>query len=335
MDKLVIRQLIKQLTICSIFIILVFLFVKIYYSVLSEKRIAAFSMDHKSNDEVSIFDVISNIIKKIIDFIAKILRKFVVLRKYGDYLSKYLIYINTKIEGMKIVAAKFIIMIVMQLIYLFTVVIDSNVFNVMTFLIISLFSFLFIDFLIFILYHNQRKLIEEQLLQAIVIMNSAFKSGKNITEAIMIVKKELPSPIKDEFEVIYKDISYGLSLEDAFARFYNRVKLEEAKYIMASLSLLSKTGGNIVTVFNMIEKNFYNRLKIRNELGALTATSKLLYRMLAVMPFIFIFVIMALSPDYFNPFFSAKIGIILMIIMFALYVLYILIIRRIMKVDEV
>ena len=335
MDKLVIRLLIKQLIICSIFIILVFLFVKIYYSVLSEKRISSFAMDNKNNDEISIVDIIIRFIKKIINFFAKILKKSSLLRKYSDFLSKYLIYINTKIEGMSLIAIKFIIMILMQIIYIFTVLIDSNNFNIMTFLLISIVSFLFIDLLILIVYRNQRKLIEEQLLQAIVIMNSAFKSGKNITEAIMIVKKELPSPIKDEFDIIYKDISYGLSLEDSFSRFYNRVKLEEAKYIMASLSLLSKTGGNIVTVFNMIEKNFYNRLKIRNELGSLTASSKFLYRMLAVMPFIFIFVIVALSPDYFVPFYSSKIGVVLMMIMIFLYIVYLLVIRRIMKVDEV
>ena len=335
MDKLVIRLLIKQLIICSIFLILVFLFVKIYYSVLSEKRISAFSMDTKNNDEISIIDIVIGFIKKIIVFFAKVLKKSSLLKKYGDYLSKYLIYLNTKIEAMSLVAIKFIIMMFMQIIYIFTVIIDSNTFNIMTFLIISVISFLFVDLLLIILYRNQRKLIEEQLLQAIVIMNSAFKSGKNITEAIMIVKKELPSPIKDEFDIIYKDISYGLSLEDSFSRFYSRVKLEEAKYIMASLSLLSKTGGNIVTVFNMIEKNFYNRLKIRNELGSLTSSSKFLYRMLAVMPFIFIFVIVALSPDYFVPFYSSKIGVVLMMIMIFLYIVYLLVIRRIMKVDEV
>ena len=47
-----------------------------------------------------------------------------------------------------------------------------------------------VDLVIIYLYRDKKKLIEEQLLQAVVIMNSAFKSGKNIIQALTIVKNE-------------------------------------------------------------------------------------------------------------------------------------------------
>lgn len=334
MDKLVLMELARELMACSIFIILVFLFVKIFYSSQSEKRISSFAMETSSNEEISIIDLLSGFFKKIIRFINKLLSKSKFVKRYGERLEKYLLYTGTKFKGDDIVSIKFLIMFLMQIIYLFTCIFSTR-FNLYSFLMLSILSFMLLDIIVIIIYHNEKKLIEEQLLQAVVIMNSAFKSGKNITEAIMIVKKELPSPIKDEFEIIYKDISYGLSLNDAFTRFYNRVKLEETKYIAASLSLLSKTGGNIVTVFNMIERNFYDRLKIKNELNALTSTSKFLYRLLMVLPFIFVIIIMALNPAYFAPLFTNTIGIIVLVIMSLLYILYLLLIKRIMKVNEV
>lgn len=334
MDKLVLMELARELMVCSIFIILVFLFVKIFYSSQSEKRISSFAMETSSNEEISIIDLLSGFFKKIIRFINKLLSKSKFVKRYGERLEKYLLYAGTKFKGDDIVSIKFLIMFLMQIIYLFTCIFSTR-FNLYSFLMLSILSFMLLDIIVIIIYHNEKKLIEEQLLQAVVIMNSAFKSGKNITEAIMIVKKELPSPIKDEFEIIYKDISYGLSLNDAFTRLYNRVKLEETKYIAASLSLLSKTGGNIVTVFNMIERNFYDRLKIKNELNALTSTSKFLYRLLMVLPFIFVIIIMALNPAYFAPLFTNTIGIIVLVIMLLLYILYLLLIKRIMKVNEV
>lgn len=334
MDKLVLMELARELMVCSIFIILVFLFVKIFYSSQSEKRISSFAMETFSNEEISIIDLLSGFFKKIIRFINKLLSKSKFVKRYGERLEKYLLYAGTKFKGDDIVSIKFLIMFLMQIIYLFTCIFSTR-FNLYSFLMLSILSFMLLDIIVIIIYHNEKKLIEEQLLQAVVIMNSAFKSGKNITEAIMIVKKELPSPIKDEFEIIYKDISYGLSLNDAFTRLYNRVKLEETKYIAASLSLLSKTGGNIVTVFNMIERNFYDRLKIKNELNALTSTSKFLYRLLMVLPFIFVIIIMALNPAYFAPLFTNTIGIIVLVIMLLLYILYLLLIKRIMKVNEV
>ena len=83
-------------------------------------------------------------------------------------------------------------------------------------------------------------------------MNNSFKAGSNVTKAVETVIDELDGPIKDEFRKIYIDINYGLSLDVVFNRFYERVKLEDAQYLTSSLSLLNKTGGNIVKVF----KNF-------------------------------------------------------------------------------
>ena len=85
----------------------------------------------------------------------------------------------------------------------------------------------------------------------------------------------------------------------------------------------------------MIEKNFYDRLRIRNELDALTSSSKLLFRALIIMPIIFILVIVLLNPSYFDALLTTKIGIIIDIIMVTIYFLYIIVINKVMKVDEV
>ena len=336
MDKLVIKEVLMSLTLCSIFLILVFLLVRLYFSISYEKRIKGFALDTKTNDELSISDSFINFIKKIIKSLSKILNKSILLNDYAKRFDKYMIYQNSVfLESIDLISIKFLVMFLIQILYGLSTIIKIGEFDIYQFIIVSLISFFAIDIMVIIVYKNEKKQIEEQLLQAIVIMNSAFKSGKNILQAIEIVKKELPSPIKEEFAIIHKDLSYGLSLSDAFNRFYDRVKVLEAKYITSSLALLSKTGGNIVTVFNMIEKNFYDRLRIRNELDALTSSSKLLFRALIIMPIIFILVIVLLNPSYFDALLTTKIGIIIDIIMVTIYFLYIIVINKVMKVDEV
>ena len=118
-----------------------------------------------------------------------------------------------------------------------------------------------------------------------------------------------------------------------FRRFYERVKLDDALYISSSISLLNKTGGNIVKVFASIERNFYDKKKIDNELKAMTSSSVFVYRTLVVFPFIFCILIVLLNPQYFLPLFSNIIGIIILVLMAVLYVSYILIIKKILKVD--
>ena len=336
MEKQVIGTLISWLIICGIFLILVFLFVKIIFSARYEKRIKAFALENKTGDDLSIADSFLKFCLNTIKFISKSLNKSHLLNDYARRFEKYLSYQdNANFKSIDYISLKFLVMIGVQILYFISLSIKYTRFDFLIFLGCSLISFFCIDIIIILLYKNHQKLIEEQLLQAIVIMNNAFKSGKNILQAIEIVKKELPSPIKEEFAIIHTDISYGLDLSVVFDRFYKRVKLPEAKYITSSLSLLSKTGGNIVSVFNMIEKNFYDRLKIKNELEALTSSSKFLYRMLINLPIIFIIIIVAMNPSYFNPLISTKIGYVIDLIILILYVLYIFVIKRLMRVEEV
>ena len=134
-------------------------------------------------------------------------------------------------------------MIFIDILYVIMSILKGVKTSLSLFIILSFLSFFMIDIILIIVYKKKRNNIEAGLLQAIVIMNSAFKSGKNIWQAINIVKTSTESPIKEEFEIISKDIDYGLDLLTVFERFYNRVKVEEVKYITTSLSLLNKTGG--------------------------------------------------------------------------------------------
>lgn len=336
MDNQVLTRLIAPILIASIFLILVFVAIKTIISSKNERRVKNFALDSKDEGVISIADGFLLFCLRIIKWISKGLSKSQVFKDYAKKMEKYIISKDdSSFSSMDYMSLKILVMIGIQFLYLISITIKYNSFNAMVFLLGSIISFFIVDVVILVLYKNRNKLIEEQLLQAVVMMNSAFKSGKNILQAIEIVKKEMPSPLKDEFEIIYKDLTYGLDLSTVFERFYKRVKLEEAKYITASLSLLSKTGGNIVTVFNMIEKSFYDRLKIKNELEAMTSSSRFLYRMLTFMPIIFVVVIVMMNPSYFNPLLTTSIGYIIDVIILVLYLLYLVMIKRIMRVEEV
>ena len=336
MNISLIKDLLFVLSLCSIFLILIFVFFKIFFSIKYEKRVKSFALDTDYEEELSIVDNLLIIFKKFVLKLSKGLEKSKVLSDYSKKIDKLLIYEDSKqISGINVIAYKLMITFIVDLLYIFSLIIKFMDFNIFLLLLISIIAFFLLDIVVYTSFVNKKKLMSEQLLQAVVIMNSAFKSGKNILSVVNIVRKELPSPIKNEFDIIYKDLSYGLSVENCFERFSNRIKLEEAKYITSSLALLSKTGGNIVTVFNMIEKNFYDKLKINNELKSLTSTSNFLYKFLLILPVIFILVIICLNPSYFMPLLTNPIGYVIDFIIFVIYVVYLLIVKKVMKVDKV
>ena len=117
-----------------------------------------------------------------------------------------------------------------------------------------------------------------------------------------------------------------------FKRFYERVKVEDAKYITSSLTLLNKTGGDIVKVFSRLEKSILDKKNLRNELHSLTSSSRFVFRFLTVLPFAFVLIIFILNPSYFTPLFTSSLGIMVLIFMAILYILYIIVIRRVLEV---
>ena len=84
------------------------------------------------------------------------------------------------------------------------------------------------------------------------------------------------------------ELNFGLEIDVVFDRFSKRVHLEEITYLTASLSVLSKTGGNIIKVFSSIEQNLFNKKKLKLELASLTGTSKIIVTALYLVPALFI-----------------------------------------------
>lgn len=333
MQDVIWEVLIVQIISIIALLILIVLLLRQSKSIKYEKRIDRFALLPLHNEEKSFFDKISDLLWKTVRFTSKFLNKSEVLKKYADKYERHITYEERKSKtGIDYISIKFLLGFFIVFLSVFTMMFQYTKFSLAVILVIFLIGFFLPDIFLNIEFRKKRQKIEEDLLKAIIIMNNAFKSGRNIMQAIEIVKNELDGSISDEFQKIYIDINYGLSLEVVFNRFYERVKLEDVKYITSSLSLLNRTGGNIVKVFSMIEKTFFDKKKLRNELNSMTASSTFVYRLLISLPFVFAAIIVVLNPGYFKIMYTTTIGIIVSLLIIILYVLYVLVIKKVMKV---
>ena len=324
--------------ILKIFLILIPVLGVIYVLRLSrsmrlEKRLASFALTSSKDQEISFFDELLVYVWKFIHILTKIFKKSVVLRNYGRRYEKYIAYLDrNKKDGIDYVSIKFFIAFIVFVLGVISLIMHQDSFDSMIWLLIMIISFFLPDIYLAILFNQKRKRIEDDLLRSIIIMNNAFSSGKNIMQAIMMVKTELDGPIQDEFEKIYLDITYGLSLDVVFKRFYERVKIEDVQYITTSLTLLNKTGGDIIRVFSRLEKSILERKNLRSELKSLTSSSRFVFKFLVFLPFIFAAIIFILNPTYFSPLVSSILGIFMFVIILLLYVLYIWIVKKLLEV---
>lgn len=333
MDTSLLILIITQVILLSIIFTVVYIFIMNRISIDLNKRFENYSLTSIKDDSIPFFDRMYAFIWKIIKSISKFLDKSELLRNYGKKYNKYISYNELEIKsGIDYVSIKFIVSFILGLTYLISTFIRIK-YNNMFLLLILFGSFFLMDVYYSINYKRKRKRIENDLLSAIIVMNNAFKSGMNILQAVQIVEQELTGPIQEEFKKISLDIKYGLSLETVFNRFYKRVKIDDIKYLTSSLSLINKTGGNIIKVFESIEKNFYDKMKIKEEMNSLTSSSLFMFRLLLIMPILLIIVVLVLNPAYFLPLIETAIGKVIIATIIILYILYVIVIRKVLKVD--
>lgn len=305
-------------------------FIRLNQTIKLEKRISKYSIkSSKSKLNTSYYDIVSS---KYIKFVKKQRKKINkmfpnIARKYDKYVT------DGEIRAADYVTHKLVISFIFAILVIITMVIQEKLITTFQLIISLIFGFYILDIILCITDKFKKKKIENDMLRAVIIMNNAFKSGKSTIQAVEIASKKLPKPINSEFKKMYQEMKYGLSVDVVFDRFAKRINIEEAEYISSSLTILNRTGGNIVLVFNSIEKTLFDKKKLNEELKNSTTVSKLLVKILTVVPIIFVLIIYLLNPNYFDQFFESTLGYILLASSILLFIIYASLLLKIIKVD--
>ena len=321
-----------QVSIILLAFVVILFFIKYLRSIKLEKRFSKYTINSSKNKSISLFDNLNNQYNDFVNKISKSLNKITFLKKISIKYNKYVTAFNLDSDTMKIVTNKIIIGILFILGFIIINLFRAKILQPLEFILPFIMGYYMLDIIYIYKYALYKKKIEKDLIDAITIMNNAFKAGRSIVQAIDMVAIELKGPISKEFKKISMEIGLGLDIEVAFKRFADRIKLEEAIYLTSSLSILNKTGGNIIKVFDSIEKTLFSKRKLREELNALTSSSKMISYVLIFIPIVFAIFLNVINVGFFKPLFTTGIGIIIFILMLIIYIAYIIIVRKVMKV---
>ena len=297
-----------------------------------ENRLEPFIIKPVKDNSLSISEKLINKYQKLTRKITKNFDKSPLALKYSKKLEKYLPVTNIHKTKEDIFAGKIITGFIFTLVALISKIFTFKIISGYEIVLVYTFGFFALDILYFIKYKIFRWKIESDFIAAITIMNNSFKSGRSITQSIDTVAEELKGYVGEEFKRMSIELLYGLEIDVVFERFAKRIGLEEANYLTASLTILNKTGGDIIKVFNSIERNMFDKRKLKLELSSLTSGSRIVVATLLGMPFFFALVISMINKDYFVPLFTTQIGRILLIFMIIYYIIFVVVVRKIMKV---
>jgi tight adherence protein B len=163
---------------------------------------------------------------------------------------------------------------------------------------------------LFVMYLRFKRLatIDDQLVDALLLMSNALKAGLSLQQAMELVVREMKPPISDEFGRVIKEIHLGVLTDDALRHIRERVPLEDMRLAVDSILTLRETGGNLSETFEVISKTIVERKKVQGKIKTLTAQGMAQGVLICMMPPGLILLFSLMDENYMKPMFNTPIG---------------------------
>ena len=313
-----------------IFISLIVIF-NIFYSIRSsmlERRISDYSLSKKDFDDITTFEKISRVLWNIVHLISNLLNKNKTLLKLSSSYEKYILIKEEEYKSsIDYITVKLIAIILSILIYLFLVLANVFDFNIFLLLIFIILGVVLPSLFWQVRYEKKCKNISDKLYESIIVIDDNLPKT-NIYNALNKIIKELDDDIADEYQRILIDLSYNISLNQAFRRFYNRTRIPEIRVIY---HLLDVDQDNLEEAFHIIRKDFEYFDKKNTYKNSLLMILNVLKTVFILLPLVLILGMSISDFNYFNNVFNNVFGIIIFEVIVFIYIVFIHTIKMMME----
>lgn len=186
----------------------------------------------------------------------------------------------------------------------------------------------------YILGAKQKRMITigEQLPDALDLMARAMSAGHAFPSALQMVGSEMPEPIASEFRIVFDEINYGISAQEALINLAARVPSTDLSYFVIAVLIQRETGGNLAELLGNISGLIRARLKLLGTVRVLSAEGKLSAQILTLLPFALGFLLQLVNPKFLNVLWTDPIGLKMVYVALFMMVIGIFAMWRITKI---
>lgn len=162
------------------------------------------------------------------------------------------------------------------------------------------------------------------MVDCMLLMSSSLRAGLSLVQAFKVVTEEMPEPLNQEFALVLKEISMGISLEEAMMRFKKRLASDDVNLFVTAVLVARETGGDITSIFTKLVETLRERAKIREKIKTLTFMAKMQGVIMALLPVIFIVATYSMDKTHFTFFLQDPTGKLMLggVVLTQLFVLY-------------
>lgn len=174
---------------------------------------------------------------------------------------------------------------------------------------LAAFLFLAADF-VFVQRRVSRRLnsFQRQLADCLSLVANSLRAGFSFLQTMEIISREMEPPMSTEFERVMRDTSLGKSLDEALHDMDERVGSADFSLVVTAVLIQQQVGGNLATILDTIRETISERIRLRREIGTLTAQGRATGIILACIPVALFLFFYVFAPSFVQPLISTTIG---------------------------
>lgn len=145
---------------------------------------------------------------------------------------------------------------------------------------------------------KRTKLFLEDFGPSLDVIIRGLRNGLSIVQAIKMIAEEGAPTVSSEFQKMFNDLEFGLSMSEAVNRLCDRIDAPEVRFFAIVIGIQSKSGGNLSSSLENLSDLLKKRKEMKGKIKALSSEAKTSAWIIGALPVLVVIVVSVFSPDY-------------------------------------
>ena len=253
---------------------------------------------------------------------------------WEGYEQKYIKDAESRLDDLYLTIPKQNLIYLSVLCFMLLAMLAGMIFNsLIVGLIFGLLGLLAPEVLVRFLRRRRRLRFGTQLVDALMSMSNALRTGFSLPQAFDLIQREMDDPISQEFRLMNTEIRLGVSVDEGLQHMVERMPGEDLDLVVTAISISHEVGGNLTEVFDNIAQTIRERHRLEGKIRSLTAMGKMQAYVICSLPIIMAVALNFTNPELMEPMLHRPLGLLMLGVIAVLEVCGILVIRKIVNVD--
>jgi tight adherence protein B len=156
--------------------------------------------------------------------------------------------------------------------------------------------------------NRRMKLFTNHFATAIDVIVRSVRTGLPVNEAMRIVAREAPEPVRSEFNKLVEGLKVGVTLEQGLKRMRDSMPTSEVGFFAIVMTIQGKSGGNLSEALGNLSSVLRDRKRLQGKIKAMSSEAKASAMIIGSLPPAVMLLVYITTPAYIGMLFTERVG---------------------------